>query len=490
MRYNKDWGKPGKPGEAKRKTPPQKQDPLKRGPFQPTEAFLRFVQENLYNRKTSYSKPKSIYRHGLRVLFAECDPFLLFEISKLAQDTFVKHTAAHSVIDKGYFDLAFKNAADVEEASNIVLKINNRFVPTIRTRYASDTNLFIGFDGLPCTMDRELLINFLKEGLMCYGQIVELELNRDPLFYNSSSSRGYAIIEPLPGISEDISLIPRLAHFEHERFRSSTFRVTPEKAPLSCTLCHNLGHTNNACPDQLAKLFKKPFDTASEPDSDNMEIDEEVDGDELLDNISETGGPTDLNESYVWGDLSYYKVINPTTKEQRREAQSKFHNEHQTNNPTQNKVFPSPNSPTPSLDHKKVFQNISVPPETQPRLEGQFTNPIPCFDTQNEFSRNIPMNPFGDGKPNPKPANRGRGRPRKEKPNLQSELTNVNTVNSDPKIPQPQINTQLSQLQPNSEQILSSPQYQPESISYEPTGEKIVNEHENHSRYMEDSPGY
>ena len=72
-----------------------------------------------------------MYRYGLCVLFAECDQYLVLEIAKLAQETFTKHTAAHSRIDKGYFDFAFASAADAEEAANIPLQINDCFVPTV-----------------------------------------------------------------------------------------------------------------------------------------------------------------------------------------------------------------------------------------------------------------------------------------------------------------------------------------------------------------------
>ena len=187
MAYKPNWSNSGKSLE-KRKSTQHNADPLKRGPFQLTPAFVKFVETNVFNCKTPLSKPKSMYRHGLRVLFAECDQYLVFDIAKLAQETYVKHTAAHSRIDKGYFDFAFASATDADEAALIPLKINNRFVPTIRTRYAKDTNLFIGFEELPCTIQRNQLLNHLLEGLQCYGEVLELELNRDPLFQNSSSS--------------------------------------------------------------------------------------------------------------------------------------------------------------------------------------------------------------------------------------------------------------------------------------------------------------
>ena len=102
MSFNPSWGKSGKPGKLSQKktleTPSK--DLLKRGPFKPTLAFVKFVETNVFNRKTPLSKPKSQYCHGLRVLFAECDPYLVLEIVQAAQSTFVKHTTAYSCINK------------------------------------------------------------------------------------------------------------------------------------------------------------------------------------------------------------------------------------------------------------------------------------------------------------------------------------------------------------------------------------------------------
>ena len=161
MQYNNNWGKTGKSIEKRKSSLPAK-DPLKRGPFTPTPAFIKFVETNIINRKTANARPKSTYRHGIRVYFAECDPFLVIEIAKMAEKTFAKHTAAHSRLDKGYFDMAFASNADADEAAATPLIVSNRHVPTVRTRYAKDTNLFIGFEDLPCTMDRANIINFLR----------------------------------------------------------------------------------------------------------------------------------------------------------------------------------------------------------------------------------------------------------------------------------------------------------------------------------------
>ena len=45
-----------------------------------------------------------------------------------------------------------------------------------------------------------------------------------------------------------------------------------------------------------------------------------VDGDEFLETFEET---TDTTESYEWGETASYKLVKPTTKEQRRQAHMK-----------------------------------------------------------------------------------------------------------------------------------------------------------------------
>ena len=72
MLYNQNWGKSGK-SAGKRKPEAKPADSLKWGPFVLTPAFVKFVENKIFNWKSPLSKPKSMYRHGLRVLFAECN---------------------------------------------------------------------------------------------------------------------------------------------------------------------------------------------------------------------------------------------------------------------------------------------------------------------------------------------------------------------------------------------------------------------------------
>ena len=293
MVYNKNWGKPGKAPDKRKSVTSQQADPLKRGPFQLTPALVCFYETNIFNQKNHFLKPKSSYRHGLRILFSKCDPYLVKEIAELARNSFPKHTAAHSRLDKGYFELAFKTAAEANDAAKFALQIRDRFVPTIRTRYAKDTNILIRFEDLPCTLHRKDLLDNISNGLCQYGQVIELELNKDPLFPDSSNSRGFAIIEPLPNVAENINFIPRVAHFVREGLASPSFRIITEKAPSACDLCKNIGHEMNACPEQLLKLLKKQSEDTTDQGIDYFYDDygstmgDEVDGDKFLD-ASET----------------------------------------------------------------------------------------------------------------------------------------------------------------------------------------------------------
>ena len=93
----------------------------------------------------------------------------------------------------------------------------------------------------------------------------------------SCSVRAYAIIEPLPNINKDTSLIPQVAHFVHEDHSSTSFKVIPERSPATCSQRNSLGHTANACPEYIITLLNKAAATSSNPGIPDS-MDEEADG--------------------------------------------------------------------------------------------------------------------------------------------------------------------------------------------------------------------
>lgn len=518
MQYNKNWSKTSKSPEKRKPQPPQQSDPLKRGPFKLTPALVKFYEHNIFDRKSDFSKPKSAYRHGLRVLFSECDPFLVKEIAELARNAFSNHTAAHSRLDKGYFEFAFKTAAEADAASKLALQIGERFVPTLRTRYARDTNILIRFEDLPCTLHRNDLLEFLHNGLCQYGQVAELQLNKDPLFPNSSNSRGYAIIEPLPGVAENVNLIPRLAHFAFQGLISPSFRVIPEKAPTVCTVCKNLGHEMNACPEQLLKLLKKQSEDPTEDESvcgsedsydDNCsKMGSEVDGDKFLETIDEK---TDTTESYEWGEFASYKLVKPTTKEQRREAHLKAQENSTTDNPENSsqtpEIAPQPNTEIPTSSQSKASNN--TPPHNATTVEDQSDSNENSNQSHPEYTPII--NPFGDvpfiSARNPKGAGRksrasrsrpGAGRPKNSSVDAESQsnivtenhfecLANVNATasisgseNHSIFTQDPENNFQTT-VPPQYDSGKATHQYSTEEVFYDPSQESFVDTMESHS---------
>ena len=86
-----------------------------------------------------------------------------------------------------------------------------------------------------------------------------------------------------------------------------------------CSQCQHVGHNQNACPDNLIKILK----TKSEAkDQDESMEEEEVNGDSLFDETSSEAklDAYGITKSYVWGELAEYKIVEPNTKEERREA--------------------------------------------------------------------------------------------------------------------------------------------------------------------------
>ena len=75
---------------------------------------------------------------------------LLIEIAKAAEVTYPNYTCVLNRLIKGYIDLAFSNDEEADLAAKIPLTVNDRFVPTTRTRCANDNNVFISIEGLPC----------------------------------------------------------------------------------------------------------------------------------------------------------------------------------------------------------------------------------------------------------------------------------------------------------------------------------------------------
>ena len=130
----------------------------KMGPFKPTPAFCRMVEDDFLNQNALIAQPKSHFKNGLQISLAECDPMLIKEIAAKNEETFPDYTVASTKLSGGFFDIAFKTPNAADEAAKKILKAKGRFVPTVRTWWAGDKNLFVGFYDLPCTMFKNNLL--------------------------------------------------------------------------------------------------------------------------------------------------------------------------------------------------------------------------------------------------------------------------------------------------------------------------------------------
>lgn len=212
---------------------------------------------------------------------------------------------------------------------------------------------------------------------------------------------------------------------------------------------------------------------------------EEINGDSLLDdNTSESSLVTsDISESYEWGQHAEYIFIEPTTKEQRREAY----------------LLAQASKTSNTQDNP-----ISINQEINPLVTSQF--PIayqsPAL-TEAQPSNNQTPNPFGEqplpitntprkrGCPkgttkatNTKPASQNPvGHPKKNNNNIQPEQPTLAQTESN------LASTNNMETQDDHEKILASRQYINQPVVYEPPIPEAYHNLEVHS-YMRVSSQY
>jgi hypothetical protein len=220
-----------------------------------------------------------------------------------------------------------------------------------------------------------------------------------------------------------------------------------------------------------------------------------VDGDLFLDaSNSETDSySSDLDESYTWGDLASYKIIEPTTREQRREAHMAA-KEQAT--PKDNTTPTTPHQDTScAQETQQLCQTNIVPQELALQTTGPFEitvpNPAPTYPAPLES--NVPLtqtpiiNPFGE--PVNTIAKRLRGRPSKKLTKVQirnpvgrprkytQELNPKKTSTSQT---EPQYTNVISSQDTN-EKVYASHQYIKETIFYDPPQDPAIQPGEHHN---------
>jgi hypothetical protein len=125
-------------------------------------------------------------------------------------------------------------------------------------------------------------------------------MEEDECMPHLAMSRAIAIITPNPEVSDNISIIPRVAYlYDSNGNVSREFKVNPEDAPTICNHCDCVGHVAAACPKTVEGLDLL------------MNSDDEV---------SMGEGDISTALSYPWGEYSDYVVVEPVTQNQKKAA--------------------------------------------------------------------------------------------------------------------------------------------------------------------------
>ena len=284
----------------------------KKGPFIPTEGWMKFVTSERWFEDITRALPKSPVPHGVRVNFRG-DPATFQEAAKAIATTYPKAVSLQQSPLKDFFDLGFLTKEDADQAAEEVFtvevtdhkgKITKTTLPTTRTRFNKDTTLFISFEALPLDMSREEVESQLKNGLAKYDVIVQFELLKNPYMSHLSTAKAMAMISPLDAITT--ASIPRRATIlKADGTTSSEFKVFPEQTPPICALCSALGHREALCPSTIEGVWAAEEANQQEPAGSEA-----------------TGTQANALKPLPWGSLAEYQMVAPITNCQKK-AQAK-----------------------------------------------------------------------------------------------------------------------------------------------------------------------
>lgn len=220
---------------------------------------MKFVTSEHWFQDITRALPKSPVPHGIRVNFGG-DHTQFQEAAKAVATAYPKAMSLHQSLMKDFFDLGFLCKVDADQAAEetFTLEITDpkgkktqKVLPTTRTQFNQDTTLFMSFEALPLDMIRGEVGTQLKDGLAKYGDIVQLELLKNPYMGHLTTPKAMAMIKPFA--DDSLSSIPCCAIIiKKDGTLSSNFKVFPEKTPPICALCSALGHREALCPTTIA----------------------------------------------------------------------------------------------------------------------------------------------------------------------------------------------------------------------------------------------
>lgn len=359
------------------KSPDQYSALLQKGPFVPSEEYLKHLEKRQAYKMITHSLPKSSREHGIRINYGIVDAMLVDDVRDSIKNNFEKAVSIDTKFLKGFIDLGFQTKDEADDAALVQLIIKNQKIPVIRTRYSGDQNIFITIDQIPTNYPRKWIIQQLESGLSGYGEVLQFEMQTDDVLPNLAMSKAIAIIAPNEEVRKDKDLIPRRAHLiDSEDKCTETFRIYPEDATPVCSHCDSVGHRIKSCPFTVEGLQRQLEDTTEDiSDKDNPENGEEFD--EKVE-----GG----SFSYEWGHLSSYLIIDGVTNRERKQAKEFLKNQKVAED--QPKGVEDKAQQTQSLNNQVLIQ-----PEPVIEIINQTVDNISPISTISNENFSKPQNP-------------------------------------------------------------------------------------------------
>lgn len=336
----------------------------KKGPYVPSEGWLKFVTTEKWYNDITRALPKSAIPHGIRVNFGG-DPSTFIDAAATVQKTYPNAVAVQQGPLKDFFDLGFETKEEADEAATLTLrakvtspngKTQEVIIPTTRTRYNLDESLFISFDGLPMDMKREKVKKSLLEGLEKYGEIVQFELLKNPYMPHLTTSKAMAMIKPNKKTLANLNCIPRRAYVRKDNGETSVeFRVFPKKTPPMCAKCNALGHREALCPTTVEGIQAADMAEKAQQGPD---------------------GQVDASIAMEWGSQAEYCVVKPRRSEPKKKAK-----------PTADSAAQGPSVPT-----TKPIPGTQPTPELQ-EVQIVVQEPQYAIGTQQDAAHHAPQEP-------------------------------------------------------------------------------------------------
>ncbi|KAI0225446.1 hypothetical protein L0F63_001138, partial [Massospora cicadina] len=165
-----------------------------------------------------FNQPLSKVEHGIRLFLGDESP-TQWEKTCEAQPSLFPHAVyvATNNLGYGWINIGFEIADEADATAKVCVEIalpkGKKIVCTAHTRWNKEKTLFISFNSLPTNLPYKVIEEELHKGLVAYGEIQQLKIQRFHLMPNLCTGKAIAVINTFPEVEEDLSRIPHTAEF-------------------------------------------------------------------------------------------------------------------------------------------------------------------------------------------------------------------------------------------------------------------------------------